>query len=701
MADTAPATARSDDPDRSTIPLEQKIDHDGCISSESPTKHARTDDIEEKKSTDSSAAPSCAAAPSVKGDFDFDLHDDDRSTAPPPTSRRNQQSARARMRHMHAAVKMETDENDDSGTTAEGAADPTATVTPSLAPAIIDRTPRCILIHSFSYGQLLDRQSIHAGRMARFSSLLASFQAPRWPNMIIHPPRYATMDEMTTFHSHAYIDAIAQLVRKLQREETADSKINQIEGGVVSQVEPYTDEERELVDRFGLKDDCALFPEAFDLLRASIGGTLRAAEEMMDTWIKHNKSAPVTAIHWGGGRHHAEAEQARGFCFGGDIPIGILALQSKLAAAGDKEGRILYLDLDVHHGDGVESAFAGVASVLTCSFHHRAPGFFPLTGDLEPNDTGGGVQSVSNVPLHEGMDDATFCALVDAVLSIVLPSFRPSAVVVCCGVDGLATDALCSAWNLTTRAYAKCVRIIKKKLGHYGTTSSSKQQAQTDAAAMTPSNAPPTNSSSPSDDATPAPSPSSSSPPSASIAVAPVPLPTSDLSSVASVEDASSFDSSQSSVTPTSTPVVSDSEGPIEERKDQNETVSTPPLQPPQPSSPPCQSTALSATQSYPTNPIPLLLLGGGGYNPVDSARAFLCMTASAASVQLPPSIPDTDRYYPDYLQAGQCELHSKAHSTDIRPNRNRREELARILHTIKMQCSRREAAEQSDELIL
>lgn len=81
------------------------------------------------------------------------------------------------------------------------------------------------------------------------------------------------------------------------------------------------------------------------------------------------------AINWSGGLHHARADEASGFCYINDIVLAIIELLRYYA-------RILYIDIDIHHGDGVQDAFYTTNRVMTVSFHKYGDGFFPGTGDL-------------------------------------------------------------------------------------------------------------------------------------------------------------------------------------------------------------------------------------------------------------------------------------------------------------------------------
>lgn len=90
--------------------------------------------------------------------------------------------------------------------------------------------------------------------------------------------------------------------------------------------------------------------------------------------MKLNKEATDIAINWAGGLHHAKKSEASGFCYVNDIVLAILELLKY-------HQRVLYIDIDIHHGDGVEEAFYTTDRVMTCSFHKYGE-YFPGTGDL-------------------------------------------------------------------------------------------------------------------------------------------------------------------------------------------------------------------------------------------------------------------------------------------------------------------------------
>ena len=122
--------------------------------------------------------------------------------------------------------------------------------------------------------------------------------------------------------------------------------------------------------------------------------------------------------------------------------------------------RVLYLDLDAHHGDGVQQAFFTSSSVFTLSFHHASPGFFPGTGGFEEIGVDAGKYYCLNVPLKAGFTDHTFQLIFDHVFPRVMRSFSPDVIVVECGVDGMAGDPV-GVGNLTPVAFLHALHCIR------------------------------------------------------------------------------------------------------------------------------------------------------------------------------------------------------------------------------------------------
>ncbi|KAM3176735.1 hypothetical protein ACTXT7_005934 [Hymenolepis weldensis] len=203
------------------------------------------------------------------------------------------------------------------------------------------------------------------------------------------------------------------------------------------------DDVSEVLDEYGLSYDCHGFKGVYGFALAAVRGTLAAVDCLINSQCQ-------IAINWAGGWHHAKRSEASGFCYLNDIVLGI---QHLLSAPRFSSGPILYIDLDLHHGDGVEEAFAYSPRVITFSVHHGAPGFFPGTG--VPDGTGkyfigarGGRFSCFNLVLAEGANDETWWSGVEPILTALHASLHPLAVVIQCGADALSSDPHCT-FNLS------------------------------------------------------------------------------------------------------------------------------------------------------------------------------------------------------------------------------------------------------------
>lgn len=178
-------------------------------------------------------------------------------------------------------------------------------------------------------------------------------------------------------------------------------------------------------------DGNPVYREIFSRPATGAGGVLLAAALTAQGGIVH---VP------GGGTHHGRPDRASGFCYLNDCVLGCLAwLRQGLT-------RVLYLDLDAHHGDGVQDAFATDPRVLTLSIHEA--GRWPFTGTLD--DRAGGM--ARNIPVPQGYHDAEAAWVRDHAILPILDRWRPQAVMVQAGADSLADDPLAKL-SLTNAAY--------------------------------------------------------------------------------------------------------------------------------------------------------------------------------------------------------------------------------------------------------
>ena len=120
---------------------------------------------------------------------------------------------------------------------------------------------------------------------------------------------------------------------------------------------------------------------------------------------------------------------------------------------------MLYIDIDCHHGDGVEEAFYTTDRVMTVSFHKYGE-YFPGTGTQQDRGRGKGHGYALNVPLRDGITDETYKSIFEPVMRKCLDTFLPSVVILQCGADSLSGDKL-GCFNLTMQGHANCVKFIK------------------------------------------------------------------------------------------------------------------------------------------------------------------------------------------------------------------------------------------------
>jgi len=188
--------------------------------------------------------------------------------------------------------------------------------------------------------------------------------------------------------------------------------------------------------------DCPVFAGMYDYAVLATGGTLTAAKLIL------SDTAEV-AFNPSGGFHHAGPEKASGFCYINDVALActILAEEGK---------RVLYLDVDVHHGDGVVYAFYDRRDVMTISFHEGPGTLFPGTGREDEIGNGQGKGYCVNVPLPVGTYDEAYIKAFECIALPLITAYNPDVVVFELGVDALAGDPLAHLY-LTNNVYANVI----------------------------------------------------------------------------------------------------------------------------------------------------------------------------------------------------------------------------------------------------
>ncbi|KAL1924549.1 uncharacterized protein VTP21DRAFT_4203 [Calcarisporiella thermophila] len=272
-------------------------------------------------------------------------------------------------------------------------------------------------VGNYHYGE---KHPMKPHRLTLTNHLVMSYGLHK--RMEIYQPRKATEDEILEFHAEDYVDFLKRVTP-----ENAPS---------------FT----KLFSRFNIGDDCPIFDGMYEFCQIYAGSSIEAARRLA------HGGADI-CMNWSGGLHHAKRVEASGFCYVNDIVLAIFALLRL-------HPRVLYVDIDIHHGDGVQEAFYGTDRVMTVSFHKYNGDFFPGTGSIDEIGSGLGKHYSLNVPLKDGIDDESYLVLFKSVMEAVIDAFRPSAIVLQCGADSLGCDRL-GCFNLSIRAHGECVRFMK------------------------------------------------------------------------------------------------------------------------------------------------------------------------------------------------------------------------------------------------
>lgn len=190
------------------------------------------------------------------------------------------------------------------------------------------------------------------------------------------------------------------------------------------------------------------FPGLWEWSQLHTGASLQCAELV-------SEGRADIAFNIAGGLHHAGASKASGFCYVNDP---VLATYHFL----DKGKRVMYLDIDAHHGDGVQWAFYEDPRVLTISFHQDGRTLFPGTGGLGEIGHGEGLGYAVNIPMLPGTDDQVFWEGFYSVMPVLMERFRPDVVVSQLGVDTFLNDPL-AALELTTNGFCEAIAYLSEQ----------------------------------------------------------------------------------------------------------------------------------------------------------------------------------------------------------------------------------------------
>jgi len=247
---------------------------------------------------------------------------------------------------------------------------------------------------------------LQPGRYVLTMSLLESLGWLKAPGVEIEAPEPATLSELLTVHSYPYVQAVQQAQQIAQgRSEPVDLTFYGLGTG-----------------------DNPLFEAIHDASALCVGATIHAMTAILEGRALH-------AYNPAGGLHHAMKARASGFCVYNDCAVAI-------TKALDEGRRVAYVDIDAHHGDGVQAAFYSDPRVLTISIHESGRFLFPGTGEIHEIGTGEGRGTSINVPLSAMGGDEEIIRALETVVEPALRAFSPDILVTQTGADSHHSDPL-------------------------------------------------------------------------------------------------------------------------------------------------------------------------------------------------------------------------------------------------------------------
>ncbi|WP_289141845.1 acetoin utilization protein AcuC [uncultured Brevibacillus sp.] len=284
------------------------------------------------------------------------------------------------------------------------------------------------LIYSPDYTQYYfnDDHPFNQRRLLLTHDLMSSFGILTESDILA--PRLATDEELTLVHDPRYI----QFVRD----------------------QGHSEKELPQAGSYGLgTEDVPCFANMHESAALIVGGTLNAVDAVMKGQSQH-------AFNPAGGLHHAFSGRASGFCIYNDCSVAIAYIRKHWNA------RVLYIDTDAHHGDGVQWSFYDDPNVLTISMHETGKYLFPGTGNTTERGDGSGYGYSINVPLDAFTEDDSFLDIYQELVSKLVKGFKPDVILTQNGCDAHAYDPL-THLSCTMKIYQEIPRLAHRLAHEY------------------------------------------------------------------------------------------------------------------------------------------------------------------------------------------------------------------------------------------
>ncbi len=301
------------------------------------------------------------------------------------------------------------------------------TFTVRFPPADVERPKDSIIIYSGQFGDYTygDDHPFNPGRSRVTLQLIEQQGFLDEPWMRIEEPRPITKERLIESHDPAFIDALELANDGRWHEDLLQYHL----GG----------------------DDCPVFAGMFDYVLLYSAATSTAVDLILD----ENANVVFNPL---GGFHHASRSHSEGFCYVNDI---ILAIDRILA----RGFRVAYVDIDAHHGNGVQDAYYADDRVLFISLHQSGKTLYPWSGFETEIGTGNGRGYNINIPLPEETDDEAYEKIFERIVPRALAAFDPFVVVASIGADTHKSDPL-SNLNMTNNIMVTVARHLRESCSH-------------------------------------------------------------------------------------------------------------------------------------------------------------------------------------------------------------------------------------------
>ena len=279
-----------------------------------------------------------------------------------------------------------------------------------------------IYSHDLSKHILRNDHPMKPYRLKYTYELLNAYGAFNETSSLLLPPRNATTEELELLHTQEYISAVKDL--SMNKNSYIANKFG-----------------------FNSSGDNPIYERMYDAALLSTGSTMLAAQLIAENQVDR-------AFNISGGLHHAAPDHASGFCIFNDPALAVQFLLNS-------GKRVAYIDIDAHHGDGVQNAFYDNDRVLTISMHESGQYLFPGTGFVNESGLPPAVGYAINIPLFPYTGDDVYVETFKSLVSPLVRAFRPDVLITQLGIDSYHTDPL-THLQLTTRGFLEVIQLFSE-----------------------------------------------------------------------------------------------------------------------------------------------------------------------------------------------------------------------------------------------